>query len=76
MTSDNFDIAIIGSGIAGGALAAAVTAAEQGRDATVEMVARRGRAQYVEGGGKGEIDPGAVSLTMILALLAKTGGAT
>lgn len=60
----------------GGALAAAVTAAEQGRDATVEMVARRGRAQYVEGGGKGEIDPGAVSLTMMLALLAETGGAT
>lgn len=58
-----------------GDLASAVAAAEQGRDATVEMTARRGRAQYVEAGGKGHIDPGAVSLTMMLALLAKTKGA-
>ncbi|WP_323764489.1 DAK2 domain-containing protein [Marinovum sp.] len=58
-----------------GDLPAAVAAAEQGRDATVEMTARRGRAQYVEAGGKGHIDPGAVSLTMMLALLAETEGA-
>lgn len=59
----------------GGDLAAAVSAAETGRDATVAMTARRGRAQYVEAGGKGHIDPGAVSLTMMLALLAELEGA-
>ncbi|SNT75662.1 DAK2 domain-containing protein [Paracoccus seriniphilus] len=59
----------------GGDLAAAVAAAGAGRDATVEMIARRGRAQYVEGGGQGHMDPGAVSLTMMLALLAETEAA-
>lgn len=58
-----------------GDLAAAVAAAGAGRDATLEMIARRGRAQYVEGGGKGHIDPGAVSLTMMLGLLAETEAA-
>ena len=50
-------------------LAAAIDAAAAGRDATKEMVARRGRAQYVEHGGKGHVDPGAVSVVMFLETL-------
>ena len=48
----------------------AIDAAAAGRDATKEMVARRGRAQYVEQGGKGHIDPGAVSVVLFLETLA------
>ena len=59
----------------GGSLAEAVAAAEAGRDATVALKARRGRAQYVEGAGEGHMDPGAVSLVMMLDTLAKIEGA-
>ena len=55
----------------GKSLAEAVSAAEEGRDATREMRARCGRAQYVEGGGVGHLDPGAISLAMILETLAR-----
>ena len=55
----------------GKSLAEAVSAAEEGRDATREMRARCGRAQHVEGGGVGHLDPGAVSLAMILETLAR-----
>lgn len=55
-------------------LAEAVAAAVSGREATRELRARRGRAQYVEGGGQGHLDPGAVSVVMILeTLLAEVG---
>ena len=47
----------------------AIDAAAKGRDATVDMVARRGRAQYVENGGKGHVDPGAVSVVIFLETL-------
>lgn len=50
-------------------LSAAIDAAITGRDATKEMVARRGRAQYVEHGGKGHVDPGAVSVVIFLETL-------
>ena len=46
---------------AGGTVAEAAGAGAAGRDATRDLVARRGRAQYVEGGGRGHLDPGAVS---------------
>lgn len=52
------------SGLAGG-----IDAAAAGRDATVDMIARRGRAQYVENGGKGHVDPGAVSVVIFLETL-------
>jgi dihydroxyacetone kinase-like protein len=52
-------------------LAEAVVAAERGRDATRGLRARRGRAQYVEGGGEGHLDPGAVSLVLMLETLTK-----
>lgn len=58
---------------AGKPMAEAVAAAAAGREATRAMRARRGRAQYVEGAGLGHLDPGAVSLVMMLeTLMAET----
>lgn len=48
------------------ALARAADAAEAGRDATVDMVARRGRAALKADRSVGIIDPGAVSMALIL----------
>lgn len=52
-----------------GDLTKAIAAAAVGRDSTKVLVARRGRAQYVEEGGKGHIDPGAVSIVIFLETL-------
>ncbi|MDE0696761.1 MAG: DAK2 domain-containing protein [Boseongicola sp.] len=58
--------------LAGGmSFSEAVSAAEAGRDATRGMRAKCGRAQHVEGGGVGHLDPGAVSLVLILETLAR-----
>lgn len=46
---------------------AAVEAAQAGRDATVGMPGRRGRAAWVEGKGMGTPDPGATSFAWMLA---------
>lgn len=45
---------------------AAAKAAEEGRDATRAMAAKRGRARYVEGAGVGHVDAGATSIAEIL----------
>ena len=55
----------------GKSLPEAIAAAQAGRDSTRDIRARCGRAQYVEGGGKGHLDPGAVSLVLILETLAR-----
>ncbi len=55
----------------GKSFAEAVSAAEAGRDETRDMRAKCGRAQHVEGGGVGHLDPGAVSLVLILGTLAR-----
>ncbi|WP_171102395.1 DAK2 domain-containing protein [Ruegeria sp. HKCCD7255] len=52
-------------------VAAMISAATKGRDATVDMSARRGRAQYVENAGRGHMDPGAASLVIFLETLAE-----
>lgn len=52
-----------------GDLEAAIKAAAAGRDRTTGLHARRGRAQYVEDGGRGHLDPGAVSVVIILETL-------
>lgn len=52
-----------------GDLDAAIIAASAGRDATKNLKARRGRAQYVENGGRGHLDPGAVSVVLFLETL-------
>lgn len=58
-----------------GDLAAAIEAARSGRDATRDLEARRGRAQYVEHKGKGHIDPGATSIVVLFETLQGINGA-
>lgn len=57
--------------LADGNLDAAIKAAKDGRDGTKALGARRGRAQYVEDGGRGHVDPGAVSVVIFLETLAE-----
>jgi phosphoenolpyruvate---glycerone phosphotransferase subunit DhaL len=56
-------------------LAAAVTAARDaaaaGRDATVPMVARKGRASYLGERSAGHMDPGAASMSLLFDALAE-----
>ncbi|MFI5890219.1 dihydroxyacetone kinase subunit DhaL [Actinoplanes sp. NPDC051513] len=54
----------------GEALDAAVRAAEEGRAATIPMVARKGRASYLGERSAGHQDPGATSVTLLLAAAA------
>jgi phosphoenolpyruvate---glycerone phosphotransferase subunit DhaL len=56
------------------ALAAATEAAAQGRDATVPMVARKGRASYLGERSAGHMDPGATSVTLLVEAAAATLG--
>lgn len=58
----------------GEALAAAAAAAEQGRDATVPLVARKGRASYLGDRSAGHQDPGATSTALLLNAAASTLG--
>lgn len=48
-------------------LAAAVDAARQGADATIDLVARRGRSSYLGERVRGHPDPGAVAVTVWLS---------
>lgn len=48
------------------ALARAAEAAARGRDATIEMIARRGRASYLGERSKGHQDPGATSMALLV----------
>jgi phosphoenolpyruvate---glycerone phosphotransferase subunit DhaL len=54
------------------ALAAATAAADEGRDQTVPMVARKGRASYLGERSAGHQDPGATSMAMLLNAAART----
>jgi dihydroxyacetone kinase-like protein len=58
----------------GAALRAATAAAETGRDATIPMIARKGRASYLGERSVGHQDPGATSVTMLVAAAASTLG--
>ena len=58
----------------GEALAAAVRAAELGRDATIPLVARKGRASYLGERSAGHQDPGATSVTLLITAAATTLG--
>ncbi len=51
------------------ALAAARRAAEQGRDDTVAMIARKGRASYLGERSVGHMDPGAASSALLVRAL-------
>jgi dihydroxyacetone kinase-like protein len=48
-------------------LDAAVTAAEKGRDSTIPLIARKGRASYLGERSKDHQDPGATSAVLMLA---------
>jgi phosphoenolpyruvate---glycerone phosphotransferase subunit DhaL len=52
----------------------ALTAAEAGRDATVRMAARKGKSSYLGEKSVGSQDPGATSVTMLIAAAAATLG--
>ncbi|MGH3693559.1 MAG: dihydroxyacetone kinase subunit DhaL [Pseudonocardiaceae bacterium] len=54
----------------GAALRAAVGAAERGRDATVPMLARKGRASYLGPRSVGHQDPGATSAALLITAAA------
>lgn len=73
---DAFDAAA-GEGLAAAATAAR-EAAEQGRDATEPLVARKGRASYLGERSAGHLDPGAASTALLFAALegAVTSGTT
>ncbi len=58
------------------ALAAAARAAAQGRDATVPLVARKGRASYLGERSAGHVDPGATSVTLLVEAAAATLGSS
>jgi dihydroxyacetone kinase-like protein len=57
------------------ALRATVAAAEKGRDATIPLVARKGRASYLGERSAGHQDPGATSVTLLLTAAATAAGA-
>jgi dihydroxyacetone kinase-like protein len=54
------------------ALQAAVAAAGAGRDATIPMIARKGRASYLGERSAGHQDPGATSVTLLISSAATT----
>ncbi|MER6328576.1 dihydroxyacetone kinase subunit DhaL [Streptomyces sp. NPDC001034] len=56
----------------GEGFAAARAAAEQGAEATVPMLARKGRASYLGERSIGHQDPGATSSALLIAALAET----
>lgn len=62
-----------GEGLAA-ALAASARAAAKGRDATIPMVARKGRASYLGERSAGHQDPGATSAAMLIETAARTLG--
>jgi dihydroxyacetone kinase-like protein len=69
---DAYDAALAGGGDLRAALRAAAEGAGAGRDATVDLVARKGRASYLGERSRGHPDPGATSTTMILEAAAAT----
>lgn len=55
-----------------GALAAASAACTAGRDATIPMVARKGRASYLGERSAGHMDPGSASVTLLIESAERT----
>jgi len=64
--------AAAGSGDVSAATAAAFDAASAGRDATIDLVARKGRASYLGERSAGHLDPGATSTAYLFQALAET----
>ncbi len=66
------DAAVAAGRDLGEALRAAAAAAEEGRAATVPLVARKGRASYLGERSAGHADPGATSVTLLLTAAVTT----
>jgi dihydroxyacetone kinase-like protein len=67
---DALDSAVAGGANVSDAAAAAFSAAEAGREATIPLVARKGRASYLGERSAGHLDPGATSTAMLFQSLA------
>jgi phosphoenolpyruvate---glycerone phosphotransferase subunit DhaL len=71
---DAYDAAVAdGAGLAA-ALAAAAQAAEAGRDATIPLLARKGRASYLGERSVGHQDPGATSTALLIGAAVRAVG--
>jgi len=66
------EAALAGASTSGEAFAAAAAACHRGRDATIAMVARKGRASYLGERSAGHQDPGATSAALLLDAAAAT----
>lgn len=64
---DALDAALAAGPSLADAMAAAVSAAEAGRDMTTPMIARKGRASYLGERSAGHQDPGATSAALLVA---------
>ncbi|WP_295010297.1 dihydroxyacetone kinase subunit DhaL [uncultured Microbacterium sp.] len=64
------DAALAEGASAGTAARAAASAAADGRDATTDLVARKGRASYLGERSAGHVDPGSASATLLFEALA------
>jgi dihydroxyacetone kinase-like protein len=69
---DAYDAAVAGGSGPAEAAKAALAAAEAGRDATIPLVARKGRASYLGERSAGHLDPGATSTALLFRALAET----
>ncbi|MDR2321244.1 MAG: dihydroxyacetone kinase subunit L [Microbacterium sp.] len=67
---DALDAALAEGKSAAEATAAAAVAAAAGRDATIDLVARKGRASYLGERSAGHMDPGSASATLLFETLA------
>lgn len=71
---DALDAAVASGASDVDALAAAAQACAEGRDATIPLVARKGRASYLGERSANHQDPGATSVTLLLESAARTLG--
>jgi phosphoenolpyruvate---glycerone phosphotransferase subunit DhaL len=69
---DALDSALAAGAGLGEALKRAQEAADAGRDATIPMLARKGRASYLGERSVGHQDPGATSVALLVAAAAQT----
>lgn len=69
---DALDAALAAGSTLAEGLAAASEAADAGRDATIPLIARKGRASYLGERSVGHQDPGATSTALLIATAAQT----
>ncbi|WP_214369915.1 dihydroxyacetone kinase subunit DhaL [Pseudonocardia sp. H11422] len=72
--ADALDAGLADGDSLGAALRAASSAADAGRDATIPMLARKGRASYLGERSIGHQDPGATSVALLVAAAATVLG--